>query len=356
MNLLTSLPDLILSSQLQSLVVYTEYNQISITLFDNDQGEQFFNCTLRPYSKRAVLYDLRDIIEEWMDFNKSCVFEMLVRIEENGTENDFLTNVVYCSVEIEGDTTAFLNSRFLTAQIAKLTYPGVHEVLTYVVVKGDSMTKTWNIVYEKDGQICTERFVISEEPSRWITSWDIDSSLAEAQKLLDTKVAEARILSYKISIGQRSFTYYVEDASPPLNFYFRNSFGAFEYIAFWGVTTQKTEAVHTEAVCSHKAIFFDRGVNKTYEVETGPLPSSLLPSLEMMVASNDVRIQQDNNTYNYPRILITDHTCEFSDTDEEMNTLKFTYRYADTHPHIQMDLNQPTAGRIFSDQFDREFS
>lgn len=50
--------------------------------------------------------------------------------------------------------------------------------------------------------------------------------------------------------------------------------------------------------------------------------------------------------------LITDFTCEFSDTDEKLNKVKFTWRHSANRPLMDAPL---TAG-IFDDKFNPTYS
>lgn len=53
-----------------------------------------------------------------------------------------------------------------------------------------------------------------------------------------------------------------------------------------------------------------------------------------------------------PTVLISDYTSEISDSDEKLNTVKFTWRFTDNLPKV----NPPYSPGIFNDKFNPTFS
>ena len=62
--------------------------------------------------------------------------------------------------------------------------------------------------------------------------------------------------------------------------------------------------------------------------------------------------EEDNLNEPYPLVLITDSTCEVQDGDEELNTVKFSYRYTSDRPESSVALPD----RIHTDTFKTPFS
>ena len=56
------------------------------------------------------------------------------------------------------------------------------------------------------------------------------------------------------------------------------------------------------------------------------------------------------------KVLITDFTCEIHDADGELNTVKFTYQFADRRTWLQTDYLTVDHDRIFTEQYDPTFS
>ncbi len=57
-----------------------------------------------------------------------------------------------------------------------------------------------------------------------------------------------------------------------------------------------------------------------------------------------------------PKVLITDFTCEIDDADGELNTVKFTYQFADRRTWLQTDYLTVDHERIFTEQYDPTFN
>ncbi|MDE7033312.1 MAG: hypothetical protein K2O79_08925, partial [Muribaculaceae bacterium] len=51
-------------------------------------------------------------------------------------------------------------------------------------------------------------------------------------------------------------------------------------------------------------------------------------------------------------IIITDFTSELSDTDEKLNSVKFTWRFAENHPKVAV----PESTGIFNEKYNPTFS
>ena len=54
-------------------------------------------------------------------------------------------------------------------------------------------------------------------------------------------------------------------------------------------------------------------------------------------------------------MLITEPTCEISDADGELNTVKFTYQYQDRRTYLPTDYLSVDHDRIFTEESDPSF-
>ena len=57
-----------------------------------------------------------------------------------------------------------------------------------------------------------------------------------------------------------------------------------------------------------------------------------------------------------PQVLISDFTCEIDDKDGELNTVKFTYQYADRRTYLPTDYLAVDHDRIFTEEYGPTFS
>ncbi|MBR4218741.1 MAG: hypothetical protein IKR71_06820, partial [Bacteroidales bacterium] len=113
--------------------------------------------------------------------------------------------------------------------------------------------------------------------------------------------------------------------------------------------------------------FYNQQNEKQYEVESSGLTVEQARWIEQLFYSHDVRMatkrtdfsEDDFGNYNpqyMPIVLITDFTCEIHDEDGELNTVKFTYQFADRRTWLQTDYLTVDHDRIFTEQYDPTFS
>ena len=171
-----------------------------------------------------------------------------------------------------------------------------------------------------------------------------------------------RVLACSVQVGARAFTFYVQDDEPNLTLYFRNAFNCFECCALHAVTTHKPKVDRLIAVTNRISTFYNQQNEKLYEVESAGLTMEQARWIEQLFYSHDVRMatrrtdfSQGYNPIGMPIILITDPTCEISDADGELNTVKFTYQYQDRRTYLPTDYLSVDHDRIFTEQFDPSF-
>ena len=99
-------------------------------------------------------------------------------------------------------------------------------------------------------------------------------------------------------------------------------------------------------------------------METSGLTYEQAQWIEQLFYSHDVRMGKlddemepwDIDFTLLPKVLITDFTCEIDDSDGELNTVKFTYQFADRRTWLQTDYLTVDHDRIFTEQYDPTFS
>lgn len=147
------------------------------------------------------------------------------------------------------------------------------------------------------------------------------------------------------------------EANVPI--FYLNCFGVVEHLALPRTTTVKVKTDRSLASLGKTSQFYDISTLKEYEVESGPLTSDECVQFEQLLTSPSVRIPYGEHCAKYDtdfdalrEILITDYICEFSDSDEKLNTVKFTWRFASNKPSVE----KPTTPGIFDDKFNHTFS
>ncbi len=220
---------------------------------------------------------------------------------------------------------------------------------TFINDKG--LRDTYQYVHSGNGQIAHSNGVLTE----YIMLDALRDLIIERKKI------ESLILqSVTVRCGNRSATFFIDPAletNTPI--FYLNCFGITEHIALPRTTMVKVKTDRSLASAGKTSQFYDISTSKEYEVESGPLTSDECIQIEQMLTSPSVRIPfgQDCSKYDTDfdalrPILITDYTCEFSDTDEKLNKVKFTWRFADNTPSVDM----PTTPSIFNQNFNPTFS
>jgi hypothetical protein len=139
---------------------------------------------------------------------------------------------------------------------------------------------------------------------------------------------------------------------------FFNRFNAPEFISLPSVTTNKITVERSLANLGSTSMFYDRVLSKSFDSEIKNLPFSLALHLEQLIASpfvgyistwSDV---EDDIVTELPEILITDFTSEPQPDDDELNTLKLSWQFADSRRHAVI----PIQDRIFNNSYTNQFS
>ena len=138
--------------------------------------------------------------------------------------------------------------------------------------------------------------------------------------------------------------------TPAKRFCFLNFFNIVEDIYLVCYTTDKVKSDRSLATMGRAVQFYDVHNSKEYETETAPLTSFECNLFEQMLLSTQVRLPLGDNAESetdfeamFP-ILITDFTSEISDSNTELNTVKFTWQFADSVPRLEL----PTTPGIFN--------
>lgn len=181
--------------------------------------------------------------------------------------------------------------------------------------------------------------------------------LSAVRALFPTEQPE--VGQFTVFCGQRSVTFFI-DASLRASdtFHFRNCFNIREAVTLPTLSTAKTVVEQSLAVVNGQTRHYNRHATQAFEVECGPLLMQEALWLEQLVTSHEVvriepyALEGDDDERTAVPVLITDFTCEMHDGDDKLNTLKFTWRYADNRPLVR--LSAPT--NYFTEQYTPTFS
>lgn len=354
-----------MSSLIPDINIYTDHEAIDFRLMIYDAV--LLESRYYAFNGCVTVSDIAPIIEQYIISNNEMNL-VDVKIETSfGDDNaDLEFRVLYCDKLLDlSDSDEWLCENFLTLsnsrRIAPDSYINVSWYATeqegimfrvYVTFLDDNgRRQTYQYVHSGNGQVAHVNKIIHE----YIYLSQIRDILIEHGKALSPV-----ILSVTVRRGNRSASFFIDptlDVFVPI--FYLNCFGVVEHIALPRTTSVKVKTNRSIATLGNTSQFYDITTSKEYDVESGPLTSDECAQVEQLLTSQSVRIPfgNDNNKYNSDfeamrPIFITDYTCEISDSDEKLNKIKFTWRFADNRPVLDI----PTTPGIFNDKFNPVFS
>ncbi len=342
---------IILSSALGDLEISVEGDYVDVLLTATARtilSERYY-----AYGGRVTLYDLASLIEAEMRSSGMAYSDFTLRVFTDTINNktDSCTlHILYCDrYTPHTDVPTFLAENFLTtlhirrvataATVSLFFFAQSGESLEYAVVH-NFRKKENNALFSHTYYLQSGRTANSARVEQInITVADI---IADAASSVTARLSEIEPVSFTVRCGQRSITFFIDpslDTAP--SFFFRNCFNVWDWVALPGVTTAKTDVERSTAVINGTAQFYNQSASKSYEVEAGPLTSDEAEWIDQLLTSYDVfRVECDPTTpedpYVFAQILITDSTCEVQDGDDKLNSVKFTWRYADNRPVVHL--------------------
>jgi len=361
------------SSQIPDIVITTsDDNEVEVCLDCRDHT--IFSALHFPYGRSVKIHDLRSVIEYYLRDRNTSLDEFQLRSITNGTQQILATfQVLYLEQHFTGDIGEFLRNNFLTTMAAKLTSPQATEFLYFFIEANAQEYITYQVVasvYGGEPRIYQMRENCGLYNHDRIKSVELtcEMLIGIVESPADGRPREAITLhAYSVHAGQRAFTFYVQDHEPPLSLYFRNAFNVYERCDLQAVTTHKPKSDRSIAVTNRISTFYNQQNEKEYEVETSGLTVEQAKWIEQLFYSHDVRMatkredysEETYGSYNptyMPQILITDFNCEIHDRDGELNSVKFTYQYADRRTYLQTDYLSVDHDRIFTSPYNPTYN
>ena len=343
---------IILSSAIGELSVAVDGTFVDVTL-TGPGGHTILSERYYAYSGNVTLYNLGSLIEAEMRSSGYTTADYTLRVFSDTVNNkaDSCTlQILYCDRYAIGyDVPLFLKENFLTTLSMRRVATGSTLSLFIFAEKGESLEYTVLHRFRKQGSdaLYSHSFVMQSGRTANSTGVEqinisVDEIIADAASFATARLGEIEPVSFTVRLGQRSISCFID---PSLDnsemFFFRNCFNVWDFITLPLQTTAKTAVDRSTAVVNGTSQFYDQSVEKTYEVEAGPLTSDEAEWIDQLLTSYDVfRIEPDgtnpSDPYIIAPILITDSTCEVHNSDDKLNSVKFTWRYADNRPCVRL--------------------
>lgn len=325
---------ILLSSALGDIDVEVDGTYVDVTLRAST-GYDILSERYYAYGGRVTLCDLGSLIEAEMRSSglTATDFTLSVFTDTPGNKADScVLHILYCDrYTVASDIQKFLSENFLTTLSYRRIAPGSTQSLFFYAAQGESVAYT----------VVTQSRV-GDSLRTTSTASDSGKTASSAGVVQINIEVPASAVSLTVVCGQRSVTFFVDPVLDERNsFIFRNCFNVLDVAVFASVTTAKTDVDRSTAIINGRSQFYDQSATKTYEAETAPLTSDEAEWIDQLFTSHEVfRIEADATNPDDPfvlaSVLITDSTCEIQDSDEKLNTVKFTWRYADNRPMVRL--------------------
>lgn len=155
----SGIPDVFEMSDFQGSPVY-------LAIYLNRSQSPVFSTTLYAHGGKASIYDLRSIIENYMEAKQlvhaTCSFRMQVD-RTDYTLGEF--TLVYCKLQmLRTNCKLFLQSHFLTTHAARLVPHGFQLDLQYIVLPGETGQCATQYVIQREDKDAPETLTISDTP------------------------------------------------------------------------------------------------------------------------------------------------------------------------------------------------
>lgn len=358
-------PGLVLSSDLPDIQIFTDHDFVDVRLLQGNSellsGRYYANngtvtvCNIPSLVEQALSGDT--------EFNTG---QFTIEAYFDDEEADPVSfNAMFCN-RATGlyDPARWLTQNFLTTVRSHRIAPDGNLQLSWYTTAKEGIVLFVLISYLDDNG--------NRQVYRWLHSGNgqiahvdgirtvylsVDELVAAIKE--KCKVSNPTLLSFTVQRGDRMATYFIDPAltDAPV-FHFANCFHLVEQLPLSGVTTSKIKADRSVATLGKSSRFYDVTVSKEYEMQTAPLTSDECELIEQMLTSDEVRLpygegaKYETDFYAMMPILITDFNSEISDGNDKLNSVKFTWRFANNLPQISM----PETPGIFNDKFNPIFS
>lgn len=346
--------DLVLTSDLDLIEVSTDAGSVLVQVFimvktgETVHPQPVLYTTLYPFSGKVELKDLGSLLEARM---RSLGISNANVVLQIGGVNKTL-NVLYCEYEMPDDFDP--QTCFLTTSPVRRVHENSSVPLSFL--SDGTVPLTIKIVGHKaDGSLASLEKTVNTEPSGY--SWLYVADIIQYATVTATQPL-AEVSYFGVYHGQKSYVFFIVRHPFYLRFKFRNIFNALEYIDIPCTFTSKTSVDRDIAICSGNYTQYNQQPNRTFEVQSGSLPSREALIIDQLFNSREVYIVVGAEEKEY-KIVINDHTCEVTNDNESLVDIKFTWQFSSARPRLSdtsLSAFMPVAKwGIFDDHFTREY-
>ena len=343
----SAIPDVFTISDFQGEAVF-------LRIYLNRSQYEVFSTTLYAYQNVVSIYDLRSVIESYMEEHHlvycDCTFQIIVDRTDYSIPE---FKLIYCHAAVNADCRDFLQSHFLVDSAVRLVPHGWSFDLSYFVFPNETATCSTHLVVQPTSGEEPQIVDLVDTPinSTQFQQCTIDLNEEDLLARVPSSLGSCQLLSATIYCGAHSFTLFFRDELPTLWLYFSNSFNCTDVFPITATTKRKLAFSRSTAICCGKSSSYDDQTEVEFESETSALTPSEARQLTTALQFSSLLIISPD----YPQgtsILVTDIESELSDASNELCHVKFTWKPVRQQPTLSVS-KQP---RIFSSTYNRTFN
>ena len=350
-----------LSCQIKNILIWTDARYLDVEILV--QGETLISERYYVQNGQVTLYEIRSLFEQHMR-SKMLSFVDKVDFQVKSDVGEIAQSkfaLIYCDRNfIIYDVELFLRSRFLTIADSRRVAPDSGIYVAFFAFADERINYVVRCDYYKEGKFFECEFegplgdMVAESDGVWQHAFEIERIAERAREEAGTEI---ELVAFTIRMGERVESYFIDKSLKDAKaFYFRNCFNVSDTILVPSVTTAKTKVDRSTAVLGNELEFYDANFEQTFEMETSGLTAEECALAEQMFCSNDVRTPFESEAFDddidaLRPVLITECTCEISDSPHEPNRVKFTWRYAEN----RITAGNPLHHSIFNESYNYPF-
>lgn len=342
----SSIPDVFEMSDFQG-------SSVHLAIYFNRSQSPVFSTTLYAHGGKASIYDLRSIIENYMEAKQlvhaTCSFRMQVD-RTDYTLGEF--TLVYCKLQMRRtNCELFLQSHFLTTHAVRLVPHGFQLDLQYIVLPNETGQCATQYVIQRGDKDTPETLTISDTPIA-AKQFDFCFEDINEEELLGylPQGVSGKLLSVTLFRGKRTFMFFVTDEVPTLTLIFQNEFNVNDTLYLTAQTKRKVSFDRSFAVCRGESSAYDDNTEVEYESETSSLSYFFARHLTQVLQSHKLYLISPEFTVG-SSILITDIESELSDATNANNHVKFKWKPF----RKQVPFTVPRSHNIFNQVYNNTF-
>lgn len=343
----SAIPDVFTFSDFQGETVF-------LRIYLNRSQYEVFSTTLYAYQGKTCIYDLRSVIESYMEEHRlvycNCSFQIIVDRTDYSIPE---FKLIYCHAAVNANCRDFLQSHFLVNSHVRLVPHGWSLDLSYIVFPDESSTCSTHLVVQPTSGEEPQVVNLADTPisSKQFQLQTLDLNEEDLLARVPSSFGSCQLLSATIYCGARSFALFFTDEQPTLWLYFSNSFNCTDVFSITATTKRKLAFSRSTAICCGKSSSYDDQTEVEFESETSALTPSEARQLTTALQSSSLLIISPD----YPQgtsILVTDIESELSDASNELCHVKFTWKPVRQQPTLSISKHT----RIFNSTYNRTFN